>query len=234
MTFYFKHIRHRFAKTNSSDLFFTSHFGNPMSSSYLGELMKRSFKRAVPGSVANPTRIRKMTSSLVAYETDDIRKQTTTLMTQSVATQQKSYTLLLVENTAKATRLLVNRRKKEAEKLELEQKAEEQRAQRENAEKETEEQEEIKEEQDVVDPSETSSARFQFTSEEQELLATSFSEFLSSNKFPSNPLVKARFSSDQTLTNLVQRLNGGTSRGLERATQKVVNMLKNFIREDSL
>ena len=72
-------------RPNSSDVFFISHLGNPISSSYLGKLMKHSLKRAVPGAIANPTRVRKMTSKLVAYETDEVKKQTAVLMAHSSA-----------------------------------------------------------------------------------------------------------------------------------------------------
>ena len=74
---FFKHIRHQFARTNSGNLFFTSVHGNALSSSYIGTLI---------GAVANPTRVQKRTSTMVAFESDQVKKQTAALMTHTSAT----------------------------------------------------------------------------------------------------------------------------------------------------
>ena len=213
MSFFFKHIRHQFARTDSGNLFFTFIHGNALCSSYIGTLMRRSFQKAI-GARANPTRVRKMTSTMVAFESDQVKKQTAASMTHTSATQEKSYThITLIENNAKVARLLANRRKKEAKKIQEEVKEDE---------KEKEESE-MKDEE-IIEPTETSATRFQFTTAEEELLSNEFTDVFSSGKFPSRPSVRTRIANSEELKDLACKMDGESSISFPRLVQKVINM----------
>ena len=235
MSFFFKQIRHQFSKTDSGNLFFTSIHGNPLSSSYIGQLMKRSFKKAI-GSGANPTKVRKMTSTMIAYESDQVKKQTAALMTHTTATQEKSYThISLIENNARMTRLLANRRKKEADMLqekETEESKEEEKdkevekdkeEEKESSEGETEVKSEIRKDE-VYTPTESSGARFNYTADEQDLLANEFTDILASAKFASRPLIRSRVATTPKLLELAVKVDGSSTGSFPRVVQKVVNM----------
>ena len=229
MGFFFKNIRHQYAKTNAANLFFTSINGNPLSSSYVGQLMKRSFKKAIGTATANP---RKMTSTMVAYDSDQVRKQTAALMTHSSRTQEKSYThLTLIENNAKVTRLLAKRRENEAQKSreeeEMKSKEKEMEKEKEDEKEEETNDEELEvktETEEICTPTESSGARFLYTSAEQDLLAKEFTDYISSDKFPSRPSIRMRISNKESLKDLAQKVDGSSSQGFPRLVQKVINM----------